>query len=342
MRNALRIFGDRAMLDHDPGPYHPESPDRLRAILAQLKDTVYQVENAPLAEADALKRVHDDGYVDAIFAQAGQACSLDPDTHLSVGSVDAARYAAGAALAATEHVLQTPREDSEIVAGFALCRPPGHHAISQKAMGFCVFNNLAVGIERALMEPDIHRVLVVDWDVHHGNGTESQYYHRSDVVVFDTHRDPFYPGTGQSRFRGAEAGEGYTHNVTYEAGASGGDLGVAFDEVLPEVCEATKPDIIFVAAGFDAHEQDPLGGLRVTTEDYAALCAKVAVQAKKYAQGRMVLTLEGGYHPPALAESVHAVLDTLRGASPPPLSKPTTQASQALARYRSGGRTFSS
>jgi acetoin utilization deacetylase AcuC-like enzyme len=309
-----RLYFDDRMLAHDPGRGHPERPDRLRAIRAALEGAPGEwVVPAPAAREDLL-RVHDAAHVDRIEALRGRVAGLDPDTATSPGSVEAALLAAGAAVQAVDAGGRA----------FALVRPPGHHAEPDRAMGFCLFNNVAVAAAHALATGR-ERVLVVDWDVHHGNGTQDAFYDRDDVLFFSTHRFPFYPGTGGAREHGRGPGEGYTVDVPLPPGLGDGDYARVFSEVLLPIADDFRPDLVLVSAGFDAHRDDPLGGMALTEEGFATLCGVVADIADRHAGGRLVLVLEGGYDLRGLARGVRACADVLGGAAPPPPGGPTAR-----------------
>ena len=309
------LIHDDAMIDHDPGRGHPERPDRLRVISEKLRARPLPgtrlVAPSPVPLEVAL-RVHTPAYVERVSAMRGKRASFDADTHTSPGSVDAAFLAAGAAVEAVEAVL-----DGRARNAFAFVRPPGHHAEPARAMGFCLLNNVAIAAEHALARPDVERVLVVDWDVHHGNGTQTAFYGRHDVLVFNVHQFPFYPGTGALEEQGEGEGEGYTINVPLPAGATDSDYRRMLTDVLVPAATRFRPDLVLVSAGFDAHRRDPLGGMMVTEEGFADLCAAVKAIADEHAQGRLVLVLEGGYDLEALAESVQACIAVMTGAAAP-------------------------
>ena len=312
--DVLLCSSDR-MLEHDPGPGHPERPDRLSAVLETLRGRPVpgtrwvEPEPAPL---DPIRRVHDPDYVALIAATKGRSLQLDPDTATCAGSVDAALLAAGGALHVVTEVCSRRAER-----GFALVRPPGHHAERARAMGFCLFNNVAIAAEHAVRELGRERVLIVDWDVHHGNGTQHTFEERSDVLVFNTHQHPLYPGTGVLDETGRGSGEGFTVNVPLPAGCGDADLLAIYEELLLPVAESYEPDLVLVSAGFDAHEADPLAGLSLTEGGFAALCDVAADIADAHAGGRLALLLEGGYDLASLSESVREVVAILAGGSAP-------------------------
>jgi acetoin utilization deacetylase AcuC-like enzyme len=320
MLDTLLLY-DEKMIEHDPGPGHPERPDRLRAIevmLSMRSGTRTRIASAEPATAHALERVHTQTHVERVRSFAGQYGSLDPDTHVSPESVTAAMLAAGAAIDAVDAVCTGRAANA-----FALVRPPGHHAVASHAMGFCMFNNVAIAAAHARAARDMQRVLVVDWDVHHGNGTEAVFYGSRDVLFFSTHQFPFYPGTGEVSACGAGPGEGFTVNVPLAAEANDGDYALAFAELLGPIAEQYQPDLVLVSAGFDAHRADPLGGMRMTEEGFANLCGHVKRIADQYAGGRLVLVLEGGYDLAGLARSVQACVEVMAG-SPAPANRVET------------------
>ncbi len=293
-----------ACLAHDTGPGHPERPDRLRAILAHLQSTdlwprLRHIE-APLGERAAIELIHPASYVDAVE----RACrngpfALDPDTIVSPSSWNAARRAVGAVTRAVDLVA-----DGELTAAFCAVRPPGHHAMPNRAMGFCLFNNVAIAARHAQRRPDVERVLIVDWDVHHGNGTQAAFYSDPSVLYFSTHQEPFYPGTGGADETGRGPGDGTTINVPLAAGSGDAELLDAFTRRLVPIADQFRPQLVLISAGFDAHRDDPLAALDATESGYAALTRIVIDLARRHCNGRIVSVLEGGYDLPALAASV--------------------------------------
>jgi len=334
MKDTLLLVDER-FLDHEPPFSHPERPERLRRIYDVLAaDPPPRTARATArpATSEELGRVHGPGYVESILALRGRSTQLDSDTWLSPGSVDAALLAAGAAVEATRAVVAGEAKNA-----FALVRPPGHHAESGRAMGFCVFNNVAVAAAAARAALGVDRVLVVDFDVHHGNGTQEIFWRRNDVLYFSTHRaPPFYPQTGALEEIGEDAGRGHTVNVPLPRGMGDADFLAAHQELLERIAEDFRPGLLLVSAGFDGHEDDPLGGMRMRREGYRALAALLRAIAERHADGRIVFVLEGGYDLDGLAGGVRAVLETLvdGAAAPPPRATPSPEAARVIASAR--------
>jgi acetoin utilization deacetylase AcuC-like enzyme len=282
---------------HDMGRYHPECPDRLDAVsdrlIASGLDKHVEHYEAPTATREQLARVHDEDYISMIEAAspASGVHYLDPDTAMSPQSYAAALRAAGAAVLATELVLK-----GECRTAFCAVRPPGHHAERRRAMGFCLFNNVAVGVAHALAS-GLKRAAVVDFDVHHGNGTEQIFCTDPRVIMTGTFEYPLYP------YSGVDPLGPNMHNVPLRAGSGGEAFRAAMTEVCLPALEAHKPEIIFVSAGFDAHRDDPLANLQFTESDYAWATREIVGVADRYAEGRVVSSLEGGYELSALGRS---------------------------------------
>jgi acetoin utilization deacetylase AcuC-like enzyme len=301
-------------LEHDTGP-HPERPDRIIAIERELasRDWLgYEREEAPRVERPVLEAVHPAEYVEAIERLCAQGGGmLDVDTVASARSCDAALHAAGGAVRAVDALLDGGNAEK---AGPAFCalRPPGHHAETAQAMGFCLFNNVAVAARHALDAHGLERVLVLDWDVHHGNGTNDIFYSSSEVLYASLHESPLYPGTGALSDSGAGEGEGYTVNLPVPGG-SGHDewLGLVQHVVLP-AARAYEPQLVIVSAGFDAHRDDPLASCRLTEETYEAMTASMRALAHELGVP-LVIVLEGGYDLDALARSVAATMTAAAG-----------------------------
>ena len=302
-------------LEHDMGVGHPESPNRLRAIMQQLErsGTAARLTNIEprKAEDEWITQIHSSSYVAALkkHQPAQGKVALDPDTSMSPGSLTAAYLAAGGALAAVDAIMSGGVEHA-----FCAVRPPGHHAETARAMGFCLFNNVAIAARYAQKQHGLTRVLIVDWDVHHGNGTQHSFEQDPSILFFSTHQYPYYPGTGRATERGTGAGEGFTINVPMEAGDGNDEYHAVFLNVLLPAAEAFKPEFVIISAGFDAHRDDPLAGMGLTEAGYTDLTGLVAGIAKRHARGRVLSALEGGYNLTALSASVDAHLQALLAA----------------------------
>jgi acetoin utilization deacetylase AcuC-like enzyme len=297
----LRLYTHPSCLQHDPGPGHAEAPSRLRAVLQALDHDRYAAIDrieAPRATREQLLRVHAADYVDRILAIApvDATVRLDEDTVMSPGSAEAALHAAGAAVAAVDAVM--------VRGGHAFCavRPPGHHATADRAMGFCLFNNVAVAAAHAFAAHGLKRVAIADFDVHHGNGTQDIFWHEPRVLFISSHQSPLYPGSGSEEERGA----GNVVNAPLSPGDGSYEFRELWEGALLPRLHAFKPQLVLVSAGFDAHRDDPLADLRLGTEDYAWITGRLVDLAHAHAEGRLVSTLEGGYNLAALAASVGA------------------------------------
>ena len=300
---ATALFTHPACLGHDTGPGHPECSDRLRVVLQALEHPDFVPllrEQAPEATPEQLARAHSRPYVDALLAirpAPGEWRQLDPDTLLSAGSPEAILRAAGGAVAAVDAVME-----GWALAAFAAVRPPGHHAEPERAMGFCLFNNAAVAAYHARAQWGLKRVAVVDFDVHHGNGTQAMFERDAGFFYGSSHQYPCYPGTG----RASETGVGNIVNVPIPPGGDGALFRAAWERTLLPALMAFGPELVIVSAGFDAHKADPLAELRVETEDFTWLTERLVAVADAQCGGRIVSTLEGGYNLRALAVSVAA------------------------------------
>ncbi|MGC6417974.1 MAG: histone deacetylase [Bradymonadia bacterium] len=313
---TVHIFRHDQMKDHRPGHAHPEHPSRLSAVESKLvfDDRVFAVECEP-ALREQLEYVHPPSYVDMMNGFRDIGGQIDADTILSTGSVAAAYLAAGACIGAVQSVL-----DGTAGSAFALTRPPGHHAEPNRPMGFCLFSNVAIAAEVALQHPDCSRVMVIDWDVHHGNGTQAAFNARSDVLFTSIHQSPLYPGTGQAHERGVASGLGYTLNIPLPARSGDEMYTTIVRDGLSRAAALYQPDLIIVSAGFDAHLHDPLAEMCVSTNGFAALTGLVMKIAGEFCQSRIVFCLEGGYDLNALADSVSACCAVMAGHTPPEIS----------------------
>ena len=338
MPAELLILFDDFMMQHDPGPGHPERPARLRAIgemLDSLPVRGIEREKPPAALRRHLERVHDNKHIDFIDSLRGRSARLDADTAVSAASVDAAYLAAGAAVEMVEALAS--RRATRV---FALVRPPGHHAECDRAMGFCLFNNVAVAAAHAIDQLGCQRVLIVDWDVHHGNGTQHMFENRRDVLYFSSHQWPLYPGTGALNEHGTGAGTGFTVNAPLPAGADDSLYVGLYRQLLAPIADAYKPDLVLVSAGFDAHRDDPLAAMHMTEAGFAVLCALMSDIADRHASDRLGLILEGGYSLSALANSAKACVESLTGAAPPQALPPNAAAQRVIDEICSAHRRF--
>lgn len=303
-----------AYREHLTGADHPERPDRVRAIEDRLRadgllDRARRIEPRPATDEEIL-RCHTADYLRIVQADvaAGRDRLSTGDTPLSPQSLAVARLAAGGLIAAVDAVWA-----GDVRNAFAVVRPPGHHATPGKGMGFCLFDNVAVAARHAQARHGARRVLIADWDVHHGNGTQDIFDADGDVLFFDTHQHPLYPGTGRADETGRGPGAGLTINCPFPAGAGRGEIVAAFRERLVPAAEAFGPDLVLVSAGFDSRIGDPLGGFRLTDDDFAELTGIVMDIAARHCGGRLVTTLEGGYALDGLASAAASHVRALMG-----------------------------
>jgi acetoin utilization deacetylase AcuC-like enzyme len=307
--SVLLIHSDR-FVEHQTPPGHPERPERaevMDVVADRWRARGMDVVAPRAATGEQLLRVHDGEHVRRISETAGRAVKLDPDTYTSPESYEIALLAAGAAVDAVERVMSGSHH-----AALALVRPPGHHAERDRAMGFCLFNNVAVATAQA-RAGGAARVAIVDYDVHHGNGTQHIFEADPNVLYVSTHQFPYYPGTGAADEVGVGAGRGFTVNLPLEVGAVDEDYQTVFAAVVIPVLKQFAPDLLMVSAGFDAHERDPLGGMRLSTDAFAAMTLELRIVAEQCCGGRMAVITEGGYDLPALAASIEAVTEVLNG-----------------------------
>jgi acetoin utilization deacetylase AcuC-like enzyme len=340
------VWSDR-FADHVPPPGHPERVERagvMRSVVAAWRARGESVLDPEPASRPAIERVHAAGYIDRLAASAGFPAVLDLDTYMSPGSWEAALLAAGAVISAVDHVIDRGGQGLEPTAAFALVRPPGHHALRDRAMGFCLLNNVAIAVAHALAR-GLARIAVVDYDVHHGNGTQWAFYDEPRVLVVSIHQYPFYPQTGSAGECGVGRGEGLTLNIPMSAGATDADYLLLFERVVEPVLEAYAPELLVLDAGFDAHDRDPLANMHVSTEGFGQIASRLRAAAVRSCGGRVAVATEGGYHLEALRGSLQATVDVLAGAQPAALDgsgEPTDRGRLALELVRAAqGRYWS-
>ena len=304
----LIVVSSERFAEHMTPPGHPESPERaevMDVVAAEWRARGGEVVAPREASREQLARVHSSEHLRRIAETAGMALALDPDTCTSPDTYEVALLSAGAAVDAVERVMGGSHKRALV-----LSRPPGHHAERDRAMGFCFYNNVAVAAAHA-RSLGAHRVAIVDFDVHHGNGTQHIFENDPDVLYLSTHQFPYYPGTGAADETGHGRGSGRTVNIPIEVGATDDDYRLVFEQVVLPVLRQFAPDILFVSAGFDAHERDPLGGMRVSTAGLAAMTATLRQVADECCDGRLVVVVEGGYDMRAFGECLRAVIDVL-------------------------------
>ncbi len=303
----MRLYTHAACLDHDPGPEHPESPARLRAVLKALDHDRFaaldRVE-APRATDVQLRRAHTASHVESMMhaAPTRGRRTLDADTFLSPGSVEAALHAAGAVCAAVDAAC-----DGSASRAFCAVRPPGHHATADTAMGFCLFNSVAIGAHHALAMHGFKRVAIVDFDVHHGNGTQDIMVTEPRVMYASSHQMPLYPGSGET----AETGSGNIINAPLPPASGSADFRATWNDILLPRLFAFRPQLVLISAGFDGHAKDPLAGLELESDDFVWLTERLLDLSAAHADGRLVSSLEGGYDLNALAACVSDHVATL-------------------------------
>jgi len=306
---ATLLISHPSFLEHDTGPYHPERPDRLRAILGALEDPAFDGLvrlAAPAASMAEMTRVHPQDYVEAILGiqpAPGEHVHVDGDTVMSHGSAEAIQRAAGAVVAGVDAVMQ-----GKVRTAFAAVRPPGHHAAPGVPGGFCLINNAAVGARHAQAKYGVGRVAIVDFDVHHGQGTQAVVEPDPTLFYASTHQTPLYPGTGSPRETGTDNN---VVNVPLSAGSGSAEFRAAWSERILPMLDGFAPELVIVSAGFDAHRADPLAQLEVETDDFVWLTEELLAIADRHAKGRLVSVLEGGYDLDALAESTATHVQSL-------------------------------
>jgi acetoin utilization deacetylase AcuC-like enzyme len=308
---ALTLFTSDRFADHLTPPGHPERVDRhavMQVVAAEFRQRGGAVAEPRSATDDEIVRVHERDYLTLIRETAGRAVSLDADTFTSPETYDVARLAAGAAVSAVDRVL----DGGEGTRALALVRPPGHHAERTRAMGFCFFNNVAIAAAHARAR-GLSRVAIVDYDVHHGNGTQWSFYDNPSVLFISSHQYPYYPGTGAADEIGTGPGTGFTVNLPLAAGATDADYERVYNAVAWPILRKFTPDLILLSAGFDAYQDDPLGGMRVTAPCFGRLTASLAAIADQCCGGRLAGVTEGGYDLKGLADCLRAAVTALEG-----------------------------
>jgi len=309
---SLVLISSTRFADHHNPPGHPERVERAEVMHAAVSEWTRHggIAREPRAATrEELLRVHSEHHLAVIDRTAGHTASLDPDTFTSPQSRDVALLAAGAALGGVETIVQ-----SKATHVLALVRPPGHHAERDRAMGFCLYNNVAVAAAHA-MALGLQRIVVMDYDVHHGNGTQWIFYEDPRVLYISTHQYPFYPGTGAAEDVGRGNGAGFTVNIPLEAGATDGDYREVFDSIVIPVIDQFRPELVMISAGFDAHERDPLARMRLSTPGYTLLTKSLCEAADRHCHGRVVAVTEGGYDLTALKECLQSTISVLNGAA---------------------------
>jgi len=326
------IVIDRRYLDHQTGAGHPERAERIAVLLPMIEAATDLVRVPPRpASGDELALVHDGAYVEEVADTEHKPWfAFDADTLTSPESYATARLAAGGFLALLDAIMS-----GAVRNGFAFVRPPGHHAERNRAMGFCLFNNVAVGAEYLRRRQGLRRILIVDWDVHHGNGTQHLFESDQGVLYVSTHQYPYYPGTGAIDEVGHNDGEGYTVNVAFPAGFGDAEYREAFQKIIEPIARQYDPQFVLISAGFDAHLRDPLGGMQVTESGFTAMAHALLDVARDHCDGRCAAILEGGYDLQAIHNSAQQVLDEFRtGAAPPPPAPATSRGSALIERIR--------
>ena len=317
---SVGVIQDSRYRDHSAPEGHPERPDRLAAVEEAIGGRAGSLSAlaARQAEDEEILRIHERAHLESISAAVARApTQLDPDTYVSPRSLEVARLAAGGSIELARAVAR-----GDLSAGLAAVRPPGHHAEAHRAMGFCLFNNVAIAAAALRAEEGIERILILDWDVHHGNGTQRSFEEDPNLLYFSTHQYPFYPGTGAFDEAGSGRGEGATVNVPLPAGCNDEAYLGVLQRILVPVTLAFRPEILLVSAGFDAHRDDPLAGMRVGEQGFAAMASIVRSLADQVCGGRLAYFLEGGYALSGLREGTGAVLDATLPPEAPSLPGP--------------------
>jgi acetoin utilization deacetylase AcuC-like enzyme len=304
------VVRDLIYIEHDMGPYHPESPKRLISIYDMLDkpDMAGKFIRVPVREAtkEEICRIHNESYFRRIEATKGTHANLDPDTSTSPMSYEAALKAAGGPLNALDMIFK-----SEIHNAFAIVRPPGHHAEANTSRGFCIFNNIAIAAEYAMRNLGCKKVAIVDWDLHHGNGTQNSFYGTDRVFYLSTHQSPFFPGSGDWTEVGWKEGEGFTFNIPLYPGYGTGDYCAIYEKIFKPALIEYNPDLLLISAGFDIYYQDPIGGMQVHPEGFEGLLNILMEVAETCCDGKFMIFLEGGYNVEGETEGVRRCLELM-------------------------------
>jgi acetoin utilization deacetylase AcuC-like enzyme len=308
---------DQGYLKHLPGESHPERPERIQALLnlaGALDKQMFELASPRAATRADVEYTHGADHVRLVESTSKHnRYALDGDTITCRDSFGVALLAVGGFLTLLDAIASKQSSN-----GFALVRPPGHHALRDHAMGFCLFNTMAIGAEYLKRVYGAKKILIMDWDVHHGNGTQAAFYDDPTVLFISTHQFPFYPGSGAVNETGVGAGEGFTLNIPLPAGCTDAEYLQVFQDIVVPAAEKFQPDWILVSAGFDPHRRDPLGGMNVTEEGFGAMARLLLALANRFADGRIAFLLEGGYDLAGLRDSVAAVLAAMQAQVPPP------------------------
>ena len=312
MSKKVGIVRGDIFFEHDTGPGHPECAERLVSIYGMLDqsglmDELKKVELRKASKEEILL-IHSEDHYHLVESTKGKETYLDGDTPASPKSFESALFAAGSLIEMTDQVIS-----GKLESGFALVRPPGHHAEPDRSMGFCLFNNIAIAGAYALKEKGLKRILIIDFDVHHGNGTQHAFYDTDEVLYFSSHRYPFYPGTGYFNEVGEGKGKGFTVNVPLPYGMGDNEFDYVYTKILMPIAREYKPELIMVSAGFDAYYQDPLGGMEVTENGYARLGSIFLQLANELCNGKLVFALEGGYSIDGIARCIKEIIMLMMG-----------------------------
>jgi acetoin utilization deacetylase AcuC-like enzyme len=305
----LKVFFDPAFIKHDTGPNHPESAERVKAVIAAARETegLQIVETCPAAQLEDLLLVHARSYISWLNnLKPDPLVMLDPDTPFSAYTMEAALKSVGAVIEAVKFVSTDDNNRA-----FCAVRPPGHHAEPDRAMGFCILNNIAIGAAYALKNGFAQKIAIVDWDVHHGNGTQAAFYNNPNVLFISLHQYHLYPGTGHVFETGANEAVGFTINLPMRPGAGDDDYRQAFDEIVMPAITNFEPELLFISAGFDAHRDDPLADINLSTQYFSEMTRQLIEKSRNHCRGRIISVFEGGYNLLALAQSVRGHLKEL-------------------------------